>query len=85
MKTAAPGLAARWLALPCIALIKLYQFTLSPIVGRQCRYHPTCSWYGLEAYRLYGAFRGTWLTARRLLRCHPFAAGGYDPVPPREG
>ena len=71
-------------AWPFIALIKLYQFTLSPIVGRQCRFHPTCSWYGLDAYRQHGALRGTLLTARRIARCHPFHKGGYDPVPPRE-
>lgn len=69
-------------AWPFIILIKVYQFTLSPLVGRQCRFHPTCSWYGLEAYRRFGAIKGTWLTLRRLARCHPFHAGGYDPVPP---
>lgn len=68
--------------LPFIAIIKLYQFTLSPILGRQCRFTPTCSWYGLEAYRTYGPVRGTWMTVRRVLRCNPFVRGGYDPVPP---
>lgn len=68
-------------AWPFIALIKLYQFTLSPLLGRQCRFHPTCSWYGLEAYRRFGAAKGTRLTMRRLARCHPFSKGGYDPVP----
>jgi len=68
--------------LPFIAVIKLYQFTLSPILGRQCRFTPTCSWYGLEAYRTYGPVRGTWMTVRRVLRCNPFVRGGYDPVPP---
>lgn len=68
--------------LPFIAAIKLYQFTLSPILGRQCRFTPTCSWYGLEAYRTYGPVRGTWMTIRRVLRCNPFVRGGYDPVPP---
>lgn len=66
---------------PFMALIKLYQFTLSPVLGRQCRFHPTCSWYGLEAYRRFGPIRGSWLTLRRLARCHPFHPGGYDPVP----
>lgn len=69
------------LSLPFIVLIKLYQFTLSPFVGRQCRFHPTCSWYALEAYRVHGPIRGTMLTARRILKCHPFHRGGYDPVP----
>lgn|GEM_PF-273138 len=72
---------ARVLTWPLIALVKVYQFTLSPILGRQCRFHPTCSWYALEALRRYGAFGGAWMAARRLARCHPFSAGGYDPVP----
>lgn len=67
--------------LPFIALIKLYQITLSPLVGRGCRFHPTCSNYGLDAYRAYGPLKATWLTAWRILRCHPFSKGGYDPVP----
>lgn len=71
--------------LPFIAVIKLYQFTLSPIMGRQCRFSPTCSWYGLGAYREHGPIRGTLLTAWRILRCNPFAKGGYDPVPPARG
>lgn len=72
------------LSLPFIVLIKLYQFTLSPFVGRQCRFHPTCSWYALDAYRLHGPIQGTMLTARRILKCHPFHRGGYDPVPGAE-
>jgi putative membrane protein insertion efficiency factor len=71
----------RVLAWPLIALVKLYQFTLSPIMGRQCRFYPTCSWYALEALRTHGPLRGTWLTIKRLARCHPFHQGGYDPVP----
>jgi putative membrane protein insertion efficiency factor len=70
---------------PFVAAIKLYQFTLSPVLGRGCRFHPTCSWYALEAYREHGALRGTALTAWRLLRCNPFCRGGWDPVPPRHG
>jgi putative membrane protein insertion efficiency factor len=76
-----PGPIARTLARPFIGLIWLYRLTLSPVLGRQCRFEPTCSRYGLEAYRLHGAFRGTALTLRRIARCHPFHAGGYDPVP----
>lgn len=64
-----------------LALIRLYQFTLSPILGTQCRFHPTCSVYAQEAIRKYGPFRGLVLGLRRLLRCHPFHAGGVDPVP----
>ena len=68
--------------LPFIAAIRLYQVTLRPFLGGQCRYHPTCSDYGLDAYRQHGPIRGTLLTAKRILRCHPFVKGGYDPVPP---
>lgn len=68
-------------ALPFLFAIRIYWLTLSPIIGGQCRFEPTCSRYGAEAYRRYGALRGTWLTARRVLRCHPFHPGGYDPVP----
>ena len=67
--------------LPFIAFIKLYQLTLSPLVGRGCRFHPTCSNYGLDAYKHYGPLRATWMTAMRICRCHPFNKGGYDPVP----
>ena len=69
------------LSWPFIAAIKVYRVTLSPIVGRQCRYEPTCSRYAEAAYRRYGAAVGTWMTVKRLARCHPFVRGGYDPVP----
>lgn len=71
-------------AWPFIFLIRLYQVTLSWLLGGQCRFHPTCSHYGLEAYRTHGVARATWLTVRRVARCHPFVKGGYDPVPPAE-
>ncbi len=64
-----------------IGLIKLYQITLSPLIGRQCRYQPTCSNYGLEAIRKYGPFKGGWLTLKRVLSCNPWGGSGYDPVP----
>lgn len=67
---------------PFVAVIWAYRVTLSPLLGRQCRFYPTCSAYGLDAYREHGVWRGTLLTARRILRCHPFSRGGYDPVPP---
>jgi putative membrane protein insertion efficiency factor len=76
------GPLAKALNLPFVAVIWAYRYTLSPIVGGQCRYEPTCSRYGLEAYRLHGPVRGTWLTARRIVRCNPFVRGGIDPVPP---
>ncbi len=64
-----------------LALIRLYQLTLSPLLGRACRYSPTCSAYTYEAISRYGVLKGSYLGARRLLRCHPFHAGGVDPVP----
>lgn len=79
------GPVARVCNAPFVLLIRLYRVTLSPFVGRQCRYEPTCSGYGLEAYRLHGPVRGSLLTLRRILRCHPFVKGGYDPVPLPEG
>ncbi len=79
--TVRPSALSRLLAWPLIGLVKVYQFTLSPFIGRQCRFSPTCSWYALEALRTHGAWRGGWLAARRLVRCHPFSKGGYDPVP----
>lgn len=66
---------------PFVLLILLYRVTLSPFVGGQCRFEPTCSRYSLGAFRRYGPVRGLWLTARRVGRCHPFSKGGYDPVP----
>ncbi len=67
-----------------IALIRLYQVTLSPLVGRHCRFHPTCSGYALDAVRTHGALRGGALALRRIARCHPWSPGGVDPVPPRK-
>ncbi|MDG1931840.1 MAG: membrane protein insertion efficiency factor YidD [Luminiphilus sp.] len=64
--------------------IRGYQLTLSPWLGRSCRFTPTCSQYGIDALQAHGAVTGVWLTARRLLRCHPWCAGGYDPVPPQK-
>lgn len=71
----------RALSVPFVTLIWAYRCTLSPFLGGQCRFHPTCSRYALEAYRVHGPWLGTRLTVRRLLRCHPFSKGGYDPVP----
>ena len=67
--------------LPLITLIKLYRLVGSPIVGGQCRFSPTCSIYALEALRLHGPIRGTWMTTKRITRCTPWNKGGFDPVP----
>jgi putative membrane protein insertion efficiency factor len=64
-------------------LIRCYQLTVSSLLGPRCRFHPSCSQYALEAVRAHGALGGAWLALRRLLRCHPFHPGGYDPVPDR--
>ncbi len=66
-----------------IAFIKVYQYTLSPMLGQRCKYYPSCSNYAIGALREHGAIRGTGLAAWRLLRCNPFSNGGYDPVPSR--
>lgn len=62
--------------------IRVYQFTLRPFIGANCRFHPHCSAYGIEALSEHGALRGTALTVWRVLRCNPWNPGGYDPVPP---
>lgn len=64
-----------------IGLVRLYKAILSPFLGRSCRFDPSCSAYFIEAVRRHGAWTGSGLGLRRLLRCHPFHAGGYDPVP----
>ncbi|MDK9724133.1 MAG: membrane protein insertion efficiency factor YidD [Sterolibacteriaceae bacterium MAG5] len=69
------------LAAPLILLVKLYQYAISPMLGRSCRFHPTCSEYAVEALQRHGAFKGLWLAVRRIGRCHPWHPGGFDPVP----
>jgi putative membrane protein insertion efficiency factor len=64
-----------------LGLIKLYQNTVSRVLPDVCRFQPTCSHYALEAIRKYGLARGSWLAAKRIVRCNPFSEGGYDPVP----
>ncbi|MCK5164960.1 MAG: membrane protein insertion efficiency factor YidD [Desulfobacula sp.] len=63
------------------AIIKFYQYFISPLTGQNCRYYPTCSAYAIEALEKYGSLKGTTLAVKRVLRCHPFHAGGFDPVP----
>lgn len=67
-----------------IALLRIYKIALSPYLGSQCRFLPTCSDYARDAIVHHGAARGSWMAACRLCRCHPFAEGGYDPVPGTE-
>lgn len=64
-----------------LGLIRLYQLGISPLLGRTCRYEPSCSHYTARCIQLHGPARGTWLGSRRILRCHPFRPGGYDPPP----
>ena len=65
-----------------LLLIKTYQLTMSPFLGRCCRFHPSCSAYALQAVERHGTLTGCWLTVRRIARCHPWHPGGEDPVPP---
>ena len=71
----------KWVCTPLIVLVKFYQRCISPFTPASCRYTPTCSQYALEALRKYGPLKGTWLTLKRLSRCHPWGGSGYDPVP----
>lgn len=64
-----------------IALFRFYQLVISPLVGPSCRFHPSCSHYAIEAFQNFGFFKGSYLTLKRVLRCHPGNPGGYDPVP----
>ncbi|HEY3859894.1 MAG TPA: membrane protein insertion efficiency factor YidD [Gammaproteobacteria bacterium] len=65
-----------------IIFIQIYRYTVSPVLGKRCRFEPSCSVYAIQALREHGAIKGSGLTAWRLCRCHPFNPGGYDPVPP---
>ncbi|GAB4471027.1 MAG: membrane protein insertion efficiency factor YidD [Elainellaceae cyanobacterium] len=67
-----------------LGLIHAYRILISPLFPPSCRFHPTCSQYGLEAIARHGALKGGWLTAKRIARCHPWSEGGYDPVPEKD-
>jgi uncharacterized protein len=64
-----------------IGCIKVYQYLISPFMANHCRFYPSCSSYAVEAIERHGVLKGSWLTILRLLRCHPFHSGGFDPVP----
>ena len=84
MKTIAPPAVGRWSHVPrrlLVGLLRAYRLLLSPWLGNQCRFAPTCSVYGIEALQRHGALAGSYLTVARVLRCHPWCAGGCDPVP----
>ncbi|MDA1802058.1 membrane protein insertion efficiency factor YidD [Bacillus cereus group sp. BY6-1LC] len=67
-----------------IGIIRFYQKFISPMTPPTCRFYPTCSHYGLEAVQKHGALKGFWLTCKRILKCHPFHPGGFDPVPDKK-
>ncbi|MGP4072139.1 membrane protein insertion efficiency factor YidD [Piscibacillus sp. B03] len=67
-----------------IYLIRFYQRFVSPLRGPSCRFYPTCSEYGLESFKRFGLFKGIYLTVKRILKCHPFHPGGFDPVPEKK-
>ena len=71
----------RILSLPLVALIRIYQLVISPVLGPKCRFTPTCSQYALEALKKHGLFKGGWLSIKRISRCHPWGGHGEDPVP----
>jgi len=72
------------LIFPLLALIKGYQWFISPMLGQKCRFHPTCSYYAIEALKTRGLVIGSWLSIQRILKCHPLHSGGFDPVPEKD-
>lgn len=71
------------LTFPLVILIKFYQVLISQLLGKNCRYDPTCSHYTLEALKIHGLIKGSWLAMKRIASCHPWGGQGYDPVPPK--
>ena len=67
-----------------LKLVRFYQVAISPLKPPSCRFYPTCSQYGLEAIERFGPIKGTWLTIKRISKCHPLHAGGFDPVPEKQ-
>lgn len=74
----------RILGFPLIVLVKIYQLIISPILPQSCRYTPTCSTYMIEAIKIWGPIRGTWLGIKRISRCNPWGGCGHDPVPEKD-
>ena len=72
---------SRAMSWPLIGLVKLYRLTISPWLGMNCRFQPTCSECAIAALQKHGVFKGSWLAAKRIGRCHPWGGSGYDPVP----
>ncbi|WP_153915688.1 membrane protein insertion efficiency factor YidD [Shewanella sp. TC10] len=66
-----------------IKVVRGYQLLISPMLGPRCRFHPTCSFYAIDAIKTHGTAKGCWLAAKRILKCHPLHPGGSDPVPPK--
>ena len=71
------------LIFPFVVMIRFYQYCISPWLGKNCRYTPTCSHYTLQALKTHGLIKGGWLSLKRILSCHPWGGHGYDPVPPK--
>ena len=64
-----------------VVVVRAYRLVISPLLGRNCRFHPSCSEYAIEALEKHGSWKGSWLAVKRVARCHPWHPGGYDPVP----
>ena len=79
------GALSRALAWPLVQLLRLYRLLISPWLGANCRFDPSCSSYAIEALQRYGILKGGWLAVKRIARCHPWGGSGYDPVPGCEG
>jgi putative membrane protein insertion efficiency factor len=80
-----PSPISRAFTRPLIGLVKLYRLAISPWLGMNCRFQPTCSQYAIEALQLHGVLKGGWLAIKRIGRCHPWGGSGYDPVPGSDG
>ena len=74
-------MVSKYISLPLIIIIRLYQLLISPILGQNCRYLPTCSEYSIKALKEHGLFKGSTLSVKRISKCHPWGAHGFDPVP----